>query len=77
MTTFNIEELSVSAKAEAMRYGHVAIVNGDKLTPLINEMSEFLEEGEHFSVIPLSKIAGSIFLYSVRIVPVVRIKAPE
>lgn len=70
---YPIEELSTPAQAEAMRYGHSALLNPEELPTYLGAMAQFLEEREQFSVKPLSSVAGQVTMYSVRIFPVVAI----
>ena len=71
---FNIEELSPAAKAEAMRCGHNVILDANELVPFLNQHVSYLEEGETYSIAPLGTMAGAIFMYAVRIIPVLRLK---
>lgn len=72
---YPLHELSTPAQAEAMRYGHTALVNPEELPVYLGLMSEFLEEREYFSVKPLSSIAGQVTMYSIRIFPVVPVQS--
>lgn len=71
---YSIEELSTPAKAEALRYGHTALANPEELSDFLVAMSPFLEENEHFSITPLSSIAGQATMFSIKIVPIVKLK---
>ena len=70
---FDMDRLSTPAKAEAMRFGHTAVVSSEELVGLLSTMSPYLLEGEHFAVKPLGSIAGNVGMFSVRIIPVVKL----
>lgn len=71
---FDIEKLTIPAKAEAMRVGNTAIMNHEELVPFLNTITPYLIEGETFSIKPLGSLAGSILVYAVKIIPVLKLK---
>jgi hypothetical protein len=71
---FDIDKLSIPAKAEAMRYGHTAVIGNEEVLSFMDTLSPYLLKGETFSVLPINYIAGTVHMYSVRIIPVIKVR---
>lgn len=71
---FDIDKLSTPAKAEAMRYGHSAVLNQHEIVSFLNDMTPYLLEGEYFAVKPLGTFAGCVHMVGVKIIPVARLR---
>ena len=69
----DIERLTIPAQAEALRYGHTAVLNHEEILSYMVELTPYLEEGEHFAVVPLGTVAGTVRMYSLRITPVLKV----
>jgi hypothetical protein len=72
---FDIEQLTDPAKAEAMRVGNPVILDSNELIAFMNNVVPYLEDGEVFSIKPIGNLAGAIFMYAVRIIPVLKLRA--
>lgn len=74
---FDINRLTPPAKVEAMRYGHSALLNQEELIPFINSVAHCLEKDEHFAVTPMGHLGAGVYMYSVKVIPVVRARRVE